>query len=54
MQTLAAQLPGQSETFTKHLLRLAFKFSGEPQTEDVIEEIYKEAVADHDFTPDTP
>jgi hypothetical protein len=46
MQSLAAQLPGQSETFTKQLLRIAFKFAGEPQTEDVIESIYQEAEAD--------
>ena len=44
MQSLAAQLPGQSETFTKQLLRIAFKFAGEPQTEDMIEQIYKESV----------
>lgn len=44
MQSLAPQLPGQSETFTKQLLRIVFKFSGEPQTEDVIESIYQEAL----------
>ena len=44
MQSLAAQLPGQSETFTKQLLRIVFKFAGEPQTEDVIKSIYKEAI----------
>ena len=43
MQVLAAQLPGQSETFTKQLLRIVFKFAGEPQTEDVIESIYQES-----------
>jgi hypothetical protein len=44
MQVLASQLPGQSETFTKQLLRIVFKFAGEPQTEDVIESIYQESV----------
>jgi len=44
MQSLAAQLPGQSETFTKQLLRIVFKFAGEPKTEDIIERIYQEAV----------
>jgi len=44
LQSLATQLPGHSETFTKQLLRIAFKFSGEPQTEDVIERIYQEAI----------
>ena len=44
MQSLAAQLPGNSETFTKQLLRIVFKFAGEPQTEDVIEAIYQEAI----------
>jgi hypothetical protein len=44
MQSLAAQLPGRSETFTKQLLRIAFKFAGEPQTEDVIESIYRESI----------
>jgi hypothetical protein len=44
MQSLAAQLPGQSETFTKQLLRIAFKFAGEPQTEDMIEDIYRESI----------
>jgi len=43
MQSLASQLPGQSETFTKQLLRIVFKFAGEPQTEDVIEQIYRES-----------
>jgi hypothetical protein len=45
MQSLASQLPVQSETFTKQLLRIAFKFAGEPQTEDVIEQIYQESVS---------
>ena len=44
MQSLAAQLPGQSEIFTKQLLCIAFKFAGEPQPEDVIDSIYKEAL----------
>ena len=48
MQSLAAQLPGQSETFTKQLLRIAFKFAGEPQTEDIIEQIYKESLTSSD------
>jgi len=46
MQVLASQLPGQSETFTKQLLRIVFKFAGEHQAEDVIENIYSEALAD--------
>jgi hypothetical protein len=45
MQSLATQLPGQSETFTKQLLRIVFKFSGEPQTENVIEQIYQESIS---------
>jgi hypothetical protein len=44
MQSLATQLPGQSETFTKQLLRIVFKFSGEPQPEDIIERIYDESL----------
>jgi hypothetical protein len=44
MQTLANQLPGRSESFTKQMLRLAFKFAGEPQTEGVIEDIFQEAI----------
>jgi len=46
MQSLASQLSGQSETFTKQLLRIVFKFVGEPQTEDVIESIYRESIED--------
>ncbi len=44
LQTLADQLPGRSESFTKQMIRLMFKFSGEPQSEDVIENIYNEAI----------
>ena len=44
LQTLAEQLPGRSESFTKQMIRLMFKFSGEPQSEDDIERIYQEAV----------
>ena len=44
MQSLASQLPGQSETFTKKLLRIVFKFAGEPQTEDIIDNIYRESI----------
>jgi hypothetical protein len=44
MQVLSSQLPGQSETFIKQMLRIVFKFSGEPQTEDVINSIYQEAL----------
>jgi hypothetical protein len=44
MQSLASQLPGPSETFIKQLLRIVFKFAGEPQTEDVIESIYQESL----------
>jgi hypothetical protein len=39
-------LPGSSESLTKQILRIAFKFSGGPLTEDVIESIYQEAEAD--------
>ncbi len=45
LQTLADQLPGRSESFTKQMIRLMFKFSGEPQAEDVIEKIYKESLS---------
>ena len=48
MQSLATQLPSQSETFTKQLLRIAFKFAGEPQAEDVIEQIYHESILNSD------
>jgi hypothetical protein len=44
MQSLATQLPGRSETFAKQMLRIVFKFAGEPQTEDVIDSIYQEAL----------
>jgi hypothetical protein len=43
MSTLAAQLPGKSETFTKIALRLALRFAGEPQSEDVLGIIMREA-----------
>ena len=44
-QALTTQLPGESETLTKELLRMAFKFAGEPKTEEVIENIYNEAIS---------
>ena len=53
MQVLASQLPGQSETFTKQLLRIVFKFAGEPQAEYVIENIYSEALADKRISSST-
>ena len=37
-------LPGQSEAFIKQLLRMVFRYAGEPQTEDVVEDIYQEAI----------
>jgi len=43
MQTLATLLPGKSETFIKQILRIVYKFAGEPQTGDFIESIYEEA-----------
>jgi hypothetical protein len=46
-----ATLPGQSETFTKQLLRKVFKFSGEPQTEDFIENIYQEVIKREPISP---
>jgi hypothetical protein len=51
MQSLAAQLPGQSQTFTKQLLRIAFKFAGEPQTEDIINNIYQESLDNEIVAP---
>ena len=39
LQTLADQLPGRSESFTKQIISLMVKFSGEPPSEDVIENI---------------
>ena len=45
MQSLADQLPNQSNNFARRLLRIAFKFAREPQTEDVIENIYKDAIS---------
>lgn len=45
LQTLSEHLPGKSEAFTKQLLRIVFKFAGEPQTVDIIESIYKEAIS---------
>ena len=48
MQTLSTQLPGQSETFTKQLLRIVYKFAGEPQPEDVIDRIFEEAIVSDD------
>ena len=44
LQTLATQLPGRSESYTKQMIRLLFKFAGEPQTEDVIEDIYRQSI----------
>jgi hypothetical protein len=52
MQSLAAKLPGQSETFIKQMLRIVFKFSGEPQTEDMIEQIYQESVTNPQYDTD--
>jgi len=46
MQTLSVQLPGKSETFIKQMLRIVYKFSGEHQTEDFINDIYQEASED--------
>lgn len=43
LQTLTGQLPGSSESFTRQALRMFFKFSGEPQSEETIETIYREA-----------
>ena len=43
MQSLSSMLPGQSETFIKQLLRIVFRFTGEPITEDIVESIYQEA-----------
>ena len=42
IETLAEQFTGHSETFTKQALRMFFKFSGEPQTEDKILRMYEE------------
>jgi hypothetical protein len=53
LQMLASQLPGRSESFTKQMLRMAFKFAGEPQTEADIEQIYHEAEINH-LNPKTP
>jgi len=54
LETLTGQLPGTSETFTRQALRLFFKFSGEPQPEDVIETIYREARSNAGQNPTTP
>jgi hypothetical protein len=43
LQTLASQLPGRSQEYTKQMLRMAFKFSGEPLSEENIQQIFREA-----------
>ena len=43
---MAGQLPGKSETYTKLLMKLVFRNAGEPQADDVIDEILKEAKLD--------
>ena len=48
IQTLASQIEGHSESFVKQALRMFFKFSGEPQTEDQISNMYREAQSDVD------
>jgi len=50
-QTLTSQLPGNSETYTKELLRIAFKFAGEPKTEAIIESIYQESLESENVDP---
>lgn len=43
IQSLAYQLPGYSETYSKLALRLFYKFVGEPQSEETITDIFSEA-----------
>jgi hypothetical protein len=43
MQAAAAQLPGKSETFNRLLLKLVYRFAGEPQDEEVLAKILEES-----------
>jgi hypothetical protein len=45
IQTLSDQLPGESESYIKQALRMFYLFSGEPQSEESIEEIYNQALS---------
>jgi len=54
IQTLAAQIEGHSETFVKQALRMFFRFSGEPQTEDEIAAMYAEGQSNADRSPTPP
>ena len=42
LKDVAGLLPGESNLFNRLLLRLTYKFLGEPQDEDTIDEIMKE------------
>jgi hypothetical protein len=44
MQTLVNKLFARSDSFTKQMLRLAFKFSGEELTLGVVDDISQEAI----------
>jgi hypothetical protein len=43
MQAAAAQLPGKSESFNKLLLKLVYRFAGEPQDEELLSKILNES-----------
>jgi len=43
LRNLAQELPGRSPTLQRLLLRLAFKFAGEPQAEEVLDAILEES-----------
>ena len=45
MQSAAMQLPGKSETFNRLLLKLVYRFAGEPQDEEVLAKILGESEA---------
>lgn len=43
MQSLSIMHSGKPESFIKQLLRIVFRFAGEPITEDIVGSIYQEA-----------
>lgn len=42
MQNLSAEMPGKSGLLQKLMLRLAFRFAGEPQSDEVLDQILEE------------
>ena len=43
LKDVAGQLPGESSSFNRIMLRLAYKFLGEPQDDEVLDLILEES-----------